>query len=131
MTHFVTKAPPINSIDSKCHTKKLKSSRTCLIGYSGFISLEWFLIAWERIHIPTSRTKQFQETRRAPAFGWRAPGLKTCYKRNGYEGWLFCWFLSPSCDKAIGTGPAGPAIAGAILQANQNSQLNFTVTNLF
>ena len=25
-------------IDSKCHIKKLKSSRTCLIGYSGFIS---------------------------------------------------------------------------------------------
>ena len=24
-THFVTKAPPINSIDSKCHTKKLKA----------------------------------------------------------------------------------------------------------
>ena len=23
---------------------------------------------------------------------------KTCYKRNGLKSWLFCWFLSPSCD---------------------------------
>ena len=51
--HFVTKAPPINSIDGKCRTKKLKSSRTCLIGYSGFISREWFLIAWGRAHTET------------------------------------------------------------------------------
>ena len=34
MTCFVTKAPPINSINSKCRTEKLKGSRTCLIGYS-------------------------------------------------------------------------------------------------
>ena len=33
-------APPINSIDSKCRTEKLKGSRTCLIGYSDFISRE-------------------------------------------------------------------------------------------
>ena len=50
---FVTKALPINSIDSKWYTKKLKSSRTCLIGYSGFISLEWFLIARGRTHTHT------------------------------------------------------------------------------
>ena len=31
---LITKVPPINSIDSKCRAKKLKSSRTCLIGYS-------------------------------------------------------------------------------------------------
>ena len=37
MIHFVTKAMPINSNDRK----KLKSSRTCLIGYSDFISREW------------------------------------------------------------------------------------------
>ena len=41
MTHFVTEV----SINSKCLVKKLKSSRTCLIGYLGFISREWFLIA--------------------------------------------------------------------------------------
>ena len=38
---FVTKATPISNTDSKCHIKKLKRSRTCLIGYSGFISCEW------------------------------------------------------------------------------------------
>ena len=30
-------------------------------------------------------------------------------------------------DRAVGTGPA---TAGPILQANENAQLNFTVTNL-
>ena len=35
-----TKAPPINIIDSKCCTEKLKGSRTCLIGYLDFISYE-------------------------------------------------------------------------------------------
>ena len=32
-------------INSKCHISKLKSRRTCLIGYSGLISSEWFFIA--------------------------------------------------------------------------------------
>ena len=41
--HFVTKAMPISNITSKCSKKILKSSRTCLIGYSGFISREWLL----------------------------------------------------------------------------------------
>ena len=45
VTHdTLRKAPPINSIDRKCRTEKLKGSRTCLIGYSDFISHEWFLI---------------------------------------------------------------------------------------
>ena len=67
--YIVTKAPPINSIDSKCRTKKLKSSRTCLIGYSGFISHEWFLIARGRTHthIQTSRTKAIS---RSQACAW-------------------------------------------------------------
>ena len=47
---FVTKAPPINSIDSKCHTK---GSRTCLIGYSDFISRELLSIAQGRTHTQT------------------------------------------------------------------------------
>ena len=42
MTSFVTKAMPIDGIDGKCHIKKLKSSRTCLTGYSAFISHEKF-----------------------------------------------------------------------------------------
>ena len=62
--------PPINSIDTKCHTEKLKGSRTCLIGYSDFISHEEFLIAQGRTHthtrIPTSRTKTISRTRCAP-----------------------------------------------------------------
>ena len=45
---FVTKATPINYVD-KCHIKKLKSRKTCLIGYSGFISHEWFT-SCEYIH---------------------------------------------------------------------------------
>ena len=45
MMHFITKATTINNINSKCYIKKLKSSRTCLIGYSCFILREWFLIA--------------------------------------------------------------------------------------
>ena len=44
-TPFVTKDILISYINSKCHIMKLKSSRTCLIGYSGFISREWILIA--------------------------------------------------------------------------------------
>ena len=63
--HFVTKAPPINSIDSKCHIKKLKSSRTYLIDYSDFISRDGF----QTHACQTPRQKQFQETRHTPAFG--------------------------------------------------------------
>ena len=37
---FVTKAMPISYFDSTRHISKLKSSRTCLIGYSGFMSCE-------------------------------------------------------------------------------------------
>ena len=38
MIQFFTKTMPISNIDRQCHIKKLKSSRTCMIGYSGFIS---------------------------------------------------------------------------------------------
>ena len=50
--HVVNKAMPINNIDSKCYIKQLKSSRTCLIGYPGFILCKWFLITWE-VHTHT------------------------------------------------------------------------------
>ena len=53
MIWFVTKAPPINNIDSKCRTRKLKSSRICLIDYSGFILRKWFLITRGRAHTHT------------------------------------------------------------------------------
>ena len=74
-THFITKATPISYFDSKYHIKKLKSSRTCLIGYSGFISFEWFLITWGGdTHTRTyayrlSGKKQFQETKHTPVKG--------------------------------------------------------------
>ena len=42
-----TKAIPIGYIDRRA---KLKSSRTCLIGYLVFISCEWFFITWGHIH---------------------------------------------------------------------------------
>ena len=42
MTRFVTKATPISYIDNKSHIEKLKSIWTCLIGYSDYISSEWF-----------------------------------------------------------------------------------------
>ena len=41
--HFITKATPIGYIDSQCHYRQIESSRTCLIGYSGFISREWYV----------------------------------------------------------------------------------------
>ena len=56
-TCFVTKAKPISYINSKCHIKTLKSSRTCLIGYLAFISHKWFLIAWGQTH-PRTHTYQ-------------------------------------------------------------------------
>ena len=40
MTCFVPKDTPISIINSRCHIKKLKSSRICLHGYLGFISHE-------------------------------------------------------------------------------------------
>ena len=36
----------IRFITEAAFYKKQKSSRICLIGYSGFILCEWFLIAW-------------------------------------------------------------------------------------
>ena len=65
-TCFVTKAMPISYIDSKCHIKKMKRSRTCLIGYSDFISHEWIFIVWGATHTQTL-TSQTKETRRMPA----------------------------------------------------------------
>ena len=64
------------SIASVIRIKKLKSSRICFIGYSGFISLERFLIdGGGHTHMHTYRPpgqKQFQETSCVLAFGWHA-----------------------------------------------------------
>ena len=86
---FVTKAPPISNIDDKCHIKKLKSSKTCLIGYSGFFSREWFLIAWGAdTHIHTDvRTKTMSRNQvRRPS----VPGLKMHLEKT---------FLKSECEK--------------------------------
>ena len=74
--HFVTKATPISYINRKCHTKKLmKSNRTCLIGYSDFISHEWFLIAWVA-YIQTNTDTDFLDNSNFNKPGVCAPGLK-------------------------------------------------------
>ena len=72
---IVTKAPPINSIDSKCHTEKLKGSRTCLIGYSDFISREGpgvghFFVVNTRGWIQTDRQTHFESACPEPPEGW-------------------------------------------------------------
>ena len=45
-TRFITKAMPINNIDSRCCIKKPENSIAYITGYSGFISRELFLLAW-------------------------------------------------------------------------------------
>ena len=63
MTRFITKATPINNIDSRCCIKKPETNIAYITGYSGFISRELFLLAWGQIHthILTSARKQFQK----------------------------------------------------------------------
>ena len=53
------------------HGKKLKSSRTCLIGYSGFISREWFLIAHGDGHTDTHTN-------------FKEPGMCLVFKAKAY-----------------------------------------------
>ena len=104
---FIAKATPIGYINSKCHIKRLKSSRTCLIGYSGFISRhQLFMASGADTHththththtrILTSRTKQFQETRRRPARTWfkniyMQPASSTENKENAARHGLARW----------------------------------------
>ena len=67
---FITKATPISYIDSKCHIKKLKSSRTCLIGYSDFISSRMVFNSLRgkdtHTHTDFPDKSYFKETRHAP-----------------------------------------------------------------
>ena len=62
-------------IDSKCHIKKLKSSRTCLVGYSGFFSREQFFIAWGVDTHTHTRIHPHRSDFKKP--GARRPGLIT------------------------------------------------------
>ena len=50
--------------------------------------------------------------------------------RNDKIGHLRQNYLQYHVNRAVGAGQAGPATAGPILQANENAELNFTVTNL-
>ena len=80
----------INNIDGKCHIMKLKISRTCLTGYSGFISHEWFLIAWgaDTPACQPPGQKQFQETRYVLET-YMPYGVAKCLKEDQYTGlWL-------------------------------------------
>ena len=53
--HFVTKATPINNINSRCRKKKPEGNMAYMTGYSGFISHELFLLGWGvDAHMPTS-----------------------------------------------------------------------------
>ena len=64
--------PSIISIASVIIIKKLKASRTCLIGYSDFISHEWFLIAWRRTrtHMHTVPTSWIKAISRNQVYAW-------------------------------------------------------------
>ena len=66
---FVTKATPIGYIDI---ASIIEANLKAIVGYSDFISREWFFITWGwththiQTHILTSTPKGFQETRHAP-----------------------------------------------------------------
>ena len=95
MTCFVTKALPINSIDSKCHTEKLKGSRTCLIGYSDFISHELFLIAQGAdTHIHTHTNVRMKAILRNQARAWfnNLTTYVTGLQKGSYTCIQFCNF---------------------------------------
>ena len=88
---FVTETMPIGYIDSKCHISKLKSSRICLIGYSGFISHEWGFYSFGGADTQT-HTHTYTNTHtdihtkmisRNQACGGRAPGLKMLLMEGG------------------------------------------------
>ena len=85
VTHSLL-SPVLSIIDRKCPIKKLKSSRTCLIGYSGFIHMNSLGADTHTCTYRLHGQKQFQETsirwpsaetRHMVAFGWHTPGLKT------------------------------------------------------
>ena len=90
MTCFVTKATPINNINSKYHIKK---HRTCLIDYSGFILCEWILIAWGWTHTHTllSWIKAISRNQAKPGLIKLPPSLINMYYRTCplfYKGFL-------------------------------------------
>ena len=82
MMHFITKATPINNNDSRCHIKKPESSIAYITGYSGFISCELFLLAWEAdTHTYRCPYKRNFKKPGALACGWHAPGFKNMLRQ--------------------------------------------------
>ena len=77
--HFVSRAMPINDINSKSYNTKLKSSRNYLTNHLKLKSRHYLFMAlgaYTHTRTYTRRRKCFQETRRALAAGRRRPGLK-------------------------------------------------------
>ncbi len=90
MTGSVTKAMPIQFINSKRHIKKQRGRKTALFGYYACLSHDLLLMALKpdththtRTHIPMftdkmiSRNQARAGCRHAQAAGPRAPGLKS------------------------------------------------------
>ena len=78
---FVTKALPISYLDSKCHIKKMKSSRTCLTNHTGQLHIMPLVIMPSREGTTHTNTNTFWESNfykpGVPACGRRVPGLKS------------------------------------------------------
>ena len=75
--HFITKATPINNIDSRCRIRKPESSIAYITGYSGFISRELFLLAWgANTHTHTYQHPHESDFKKPGERRWHAPGLK-------------------------------------------------------
>ena len=76
MMHIVTKATPIQFIDSKCHIKKWKSRKTALSGYYACLSCDLLLMPVEarthtHTHTPTFVDKTISRNKgRRPACAW-------------------------------------------------------------
>ena len=82
---------PISYIDGKCHIKKLKSSRTCLIDYSGFILREWFLIAQGQTHTHTDFPDK--SNFKKPGERWQYKNIKRQVCEQPTNIWLFLHIL--------------------------------------
>ena len=63
MMECVTKATPIQFIDSRCHIKEWKGHKTALSGYYVWLLRDLLLMPLGWTHMPILQTKRFQETR--------------------------------------------------------------------
>ena len=81
---IVTKATPIQFINSKCHIKKRKSHKTALSRYYACLSRDLLLMPLEadtqthtqaHTHTPTFANETISKTRSVQACGLHMPGL--------------------------------------------------------